>query len=200
MLKAKITAVAASSALVLSLLTPAAFAKSTVEISGNGANSNNTAKVKNVNKTTVTQSNAAVIGISVNSKASTGGNKANGNTGDGGVSIDTGKAVSSVGIQISGSSNELTAPACGCDSGNDKLTVSGNGKDSTNKAKVKNKNKQEETQVNSVVVGGEVDSKAKTGKNKANNNTGSGDVDVKTDDATSEVMVEVEAPSNTINP
>jgi hypothetical protein len=200
MLKAKITAIAAGSALVLNFLAPAAFADTTVDVSGNGTNSDNTVKVTNVDKNEVTQTNSTVVGININSKANTGGNKANGNTGDGGVTVDTGKAVSSVGVMVAGSTNELTAPDCGCAPANDTVTVSGNGKDSNNKATVKNKNKNKKTQTNGTVVGATITSKAKTGKNKANNNTGSGDVEVKTDDSTSEVTVEVEAPSNTVTP
>ena len=199
MLKARITVVAASGALVLSLLTPAAFADTTVDISGNGVGSTNTVEVKNKDNTTVEQTNSTVVGINVTSSANTGGNEANGNTG-GDVTIDTGKAVSTVEIAVLGSTNEIVMPDCGCAAPVDDVVVSGNGKDSTNTAVVKNKKKKEVKQTNGTVVGATVASKAKTGKNKAKNNTGPGVVEVKTDDSTSEVIVAVEAPSNTITP
>lgn len=199
MIKGRITAIAASSALVLSLLTPAAFADTTVDISGNGANSTNTVDVKNTDKTTIEQSNTTTVGINITSSANTGGNKANGNTG-GDVTIDTGKATSVVDVTVSGSTNELKLPDCGCPAPVDEVTISGNGKDSTNTATVKNKKKLKEKQTNSTTVGANITSKTKTGKNKAKNNTGPGNVEVKTDDATSEVTVTVDAPSNSITP
>lgn len=200
MLKAKLSAVAASSALVLSLLTPAAFADTNVDISGNGVGSTNTSEVKNKDKTVVEQTNSTVVGITIASSAKTGGNKANGNTGDGDVTVDTGDATSTVGVEVSGSSNELTLPDCGCAAATDTVTISGNGKDSTNTSTVKNKKKKVTKQTNGTVVGATIASKAKTGKNKANNNTGSGNVEVKTGDSTSDVMVAVDAPSNVATP
>ena len=200
MIKAKIAALTAGSALVLNLLAPVAFADTTIDVSGNGADSKNTVEVTNTDKTTVTQSNSTVIGINIDSSAKTGGNKANGNTGDGDVTIDTGKATSTVTVEVKGSTNSIVMPDCGCTPPATDVTVSGNGKNSTNKTTVKNKKKKDVAQGNASVVGANITSKTKTGKNKANNNTGPGLVEIKTDDATSDVTTTVDAPSNSITP
>ncbi len=198
MLKTRIAAAAASSALILSLITPAAFADTNVDISGNGAGSDNDATVVNKDNTTVNQTNNTTIGISISSKANTGGNKASGNTG-GDVSIDTGKAVSTVGVSVTGSANAAVLPDCGCAPASTDVTISGNGSDSDNTTTVKNKKKKIVNQTNSTTIGATVTSKAKTGKNKAKNNTG-GTVAVTTNDATSEVGIEVTSPANVIGP
>ncbi len=196
MLKTRIAAAAASSALILSMMAPAAFADTTAEISGNGSDSNNDIAVTNKDSSTINQTNNTTIGINVTSSANTGGNKANDNTG-GDVSIDTGAAVSTVGIAVMGSSNTAAQSDCGCPQGSDNVKISGNGTNSDNTVTVKNKKKKTVNQTNNTTIGASVTSKAKTGKNKAKNNTG-GTTSVTTGDATSEVGIAVEAPSNTI--
>ena len=189
----KLGGAVAVSALVMNLLAPAAMAATTITISDNGKKSNNNVSVNNTSNLTLTQTNSLSVGLNINSKASTGGNKASGNTG-GDVSIDTGKAVSTVNVTVLGGSNIATVEDCGCVS-DDLVEILGNGKKSDNYAKVTNKKTKTATQVNGVGVGGDVKSKAKTGKNKANGNT-NGTVDVKTDDATSEVTGSVAVGTN----
>ena len=189
----KLGGAVAVSALMMNLLAPAAMAATTITISDNGKKSNNNVSVNNTSNLTLTQTNSLSVGFNINSKASTGGNKANGNTG-GDVSIDTGKAVSTVNLTVIGGSNIATVEGCGCES-DDLVEILGNGKKSDNYAKVTNKKTKTATQINSLGVGGDVKSKAKTGKNKANGNT-NGTVDVKTDDATSEVTGSVAVGTN----
>jgi len=87
----------ATASLLAQAFTPLAFADTTVEISGNGADSDNTATVVQVNETGVFQENNAEIQNNVSVSANSGGNDANNNTG-GDVSIDTGNATSNTTI------------------------------------------------------------------------------------------------------
>lgn len=187
----------ASTALMLNLLAPAVFADTNIEITGNGANSDNSVSVNNTSNVSVTQTNDLVVGLTINSSASTGGNKANGNTG-GDVSIDTGNANSTVGISVQGGSNSAEINGCGCNGATDNVTVSGNGSNTTNNATVKNKKKLSASQGGNTTVGASVNSKTKTGKNKAKNNTG-GNVSVTTGNSTSNVSANVTAGDNTLN-
>lgn len=187
----------ASTALMFNLLAPAAFADTTVDISGNGSNSDNNVSVNNTSNATINQSNNLTVGLNINSTASTGGNKANGNTG-GDVSIDTGNANSTVNITVLGGSNEATIEGCGCNGATDNITVADNGSNTTNNATVKNKKDLTAKQKGNTTVGANVNSKTKTGKNKAKNNT-NGTVNVTTGNSTSNVSANVTAGNNTLN-
>ena len=69
-----------------------------VIIDGNGKKSTNTTTVTNPVVQTVSQANAATVGVNAKVKAKTGKNKANKNT-NGTTGITTGAASSSVGVQ-----------------------------------------------------------------------------------------------------
>jgi hypothetical protein len=150
-----------------------------VEISGNGANSDNTANVAVSNSTTVNQSNVANISNDVDVDADTGRNDANGNTG-GNVSIDTGDATANVGVSNTANSN--VANVDGCCPNDVNVTISGNGAKSDNDAKVGVGNSTWVVQNNLALVKNDVDVDADSGKNDANRNTG-GDVSITTGDA-----------------
>lgn len=196
--KTKIASAAGTAVLLSTVLSVSAFASTTnVTISGNGAKSNNTVKLNDTKSTTVVQGNLLIVSTKVNSSANTGGNKANDNSGD--VTLKTGKATSTVTVGVGGNSNSLTLPNCGCD--ND-LTVDilNNHKKSKNKVKKTNSDSTVLAQGNAAIVGTEVDSDAKTGKNKANDNLNDGTVDITTKPAESTVEVGVEGGTNVINP
>lgn len=193
LIKSKIAAGLASAALLANLAAPAAFAETNVEIWGNGAKSDNTLNLTKSDETTVTQSNTSNVTLNVTSKAETGGNKANGNTG-GSTSIDTGNASSTVGVLVVGGVNAAHVEGCGCEE-DTTIKVTNNGKKTNNNATVTDTKKKTATQTSSSTVSGNVKSKAKTGKNKAKNNT-SGDVDVKTGKSDSSTLVEVVNPIN----
>lgn len=198
----KLTSGLATGAMIASLLAPVAFAEgSTLEISGNGAQSDNEIKVEIKPECTLKQENNSVITTSVNSVAKTGGNNASGNTG-GDVTIDTGDATSTVTVVVTGSANEATNPcACLCEGAQPPdVLISGNGFKSTNKITAKKAPKETIRQKNNSVIATGVSSKAKTGKNKAKNNTGPGTVEVKTGDSESAVDVTVEGATNTLLP
>lgn len=198
--KQKVGAAVATASMLATVFTPVAFADTTIDISGNDDGSTNLVSVKNKCKTKVDQTNNSYVTTTVHSTASTGGNNANGNTG-GSVNINTGAASSIVTVENHGSSNTAEVNPCCCDQQNSNLgvTVSGNGIDSTNTVRVKKKNRLKVYQTNNSEVSTDVWSKAKTGKNNANGNTGSG-VGITTDDASSDVTVHTWQPTNTLNP
>lgn len=198
-LKTRLQVGLTTGALVATLIAPNAYADTTIDISGNGNNSNNTANVVNNNTLNVVQSNNMVVNFTINSSADTGKNKANNNTG-GDVAISTGNAKSKVSVDVVGGSNTINLDGCLCNgTTNDTVNVTDNGNGTTNNAKVKNKKATNLVQGSNVVVSGSVDSKAKTGKNKANNNT-NGTANVTTKNSKSKVTVNVTAPDNTVNP
>ena len=200
----KVGAGIVTASLLLSSMATAAFADYVAEISGNGAGSTNTIYIKNKSNCNVYQKNSTGVLTEIESSASTGGNKANGNNG-GDVTIDTGNATSTVGVSVEGSSNTASNPCCctcdGCESQPAEHTalISGNGEGSNNSVTLKKIKSSEVKQRNRTEVLTGVLSKARTGRNKAKNNTG-GTVDVLTGNAVSNVDVVVAAPSNSLNP
>lgn len=172
-----------------------------LEISGNGAGSNNTINVADVCNINVNQTSKTKAYVSVNATSSTGNNSADNNTG-GNVTVDTGDATTTVTTTVLGGSNEATAPSCCvCEQGTPSALISGNGNNSDN---VVNDTSVQSTTVNQrtrtrakVKV---KKAKSKTGKNSANGNTGTGDVEVKTGNAETTVETTVEGGSNTLLP
>jgi len=183
----------ATAALILGSLSPFALADVSVEISGNGASSNNNANVSVSNSTGVVQTNTANIQNNVSVSANSGGNTANYNTG-GNVSIDTGSASSNVSVANTANSN--TASVNGCCSGDVGVTVSGNGYGSDNKADVKVSSENSIVQTNVANVENNVESKLNTGGNSAKYNTG-GNVEIGTGNATGTVGLSTKVNKNT---
>jgi len=179
------------------LLPGAVLADTTVDISGNGNNSNNTVNVSNNQTTNVLQENILEAGIFVISVASTGNNTANNNTG-GNVTINTGSATSNVSTIVTGGNNTANITGCGCANTTDNVTISGNGNGSDSTVNITNKKVKNVGQgtYTGALVG--VGSFAKTGKNKAKNNTG-GNTNITTGNASSNVSTNVTGGSNTLN-
>jgi len=152
---------------------------------------------------TVHQTNTTSVGTTVSATSSTGDNHANENTG-GDVTVMSGDASTAVSVSVSGGTNEATDPCCACaltsldvvdpNGGND---ISGNGADTTNKVKVKLSADKKVKQKNTTSVSTVLSAKSKTGKNKANKNTGSG-VEVTSGGADTMVDVTVDSSSNTL--
>lgn len=195
--KRKVLSVIAAGSMLLNA-TPA-FATTTIEISGNGADSTNKAYVDVAQTTTVVQSNNADVYNKVDADADTGGNTASKNTG-GEVSIETGDASTDVNVENTLNSN--TASINCCDAGDVDVLISGNGANSYNKADLDvNQGKQYSTfvdQNNNAEVKNKIYADADTGDNKANKNTG-GDVTIKTGDADTSVNVSTTANANWAN-
>lgn len=199
--KVKLTTAIATAALLAGAVAPAAFAatNTTVNATGNGAFSYTNVKVKTVKGTTVSQTNGSSVTNVVNSKANTGNNTSNFNTG-GGSAIGTGNATSNVTVTVNGSSNTANVTSdCNCEGGNTTVNVSGNGAFSKTKVEVKNANWLTVLQTNITEVLNVVTGKANTGGNDSSFNTGSEGSVVGTSDATSNVNVTVGGSSNTLS-
>ena len=196
---------ALATASLMGLLLTGGVLAADLEITDNGADSHNKIEVKVENKCEVVQATETNVEALVGASASTGGNTASGNTG-GDTSITTGNATATATLTVTGGSNTATDPCCCqkncCEEGcTDGLTakISDNGARSHNKIKVTKKGASSLVQAGSTNVGALVGARAKTGKNKAKNNTG-GTTTIDTGTARSDAFLEVIGGSNTINP
>lgn len=191
-LKRQLLSVLATGVLILNSAAPVA-AGMTLEISGNGSDSDNDVKVELQQQTTVVQSNEAKVENKIDASASTGGNEAEDNTG-GNVSIQTGNATTDVKVENTLNSNTATVDCC--NAGNVDVLISGNGSDSENEVELEmEKSGIEVFQYNKADVDNEVDANAKTGNNEAEGNTG-GDVSIDTGHATTSVSISTTANAN----
>jgi len=139
----------------------------TIEISGNGSDSNNTAEVQQQTNTTVVQNNTANISNNVEAFADTGNNDANRNTG-GDVSIDTGDASTLVGVSNTVNSNEAEVGGC-CNLDTD-ILIADNGAGSDNDVHLKQRNNTAVYQDNWASIKNKVTADSFTGGNDANRN------------------------------
>lgn len=147
-----------------------------VKISGNGAKSDNTVNLTNVNANGVSQNNTANVNNNVKVDAETGDNKAGLNTG-GDVVIKTGNAKAKVDVNtmanvnsavIGGGHSATPTPSAS-------FIISGNGAGSDNYIAAGLTNTNTVGQSNAANINNNVDVDAETGDNDANFNTG-GDV------------------------
>ena len=139
---------------------------------GNG--STNIAVATSSTECKVKQGNLLLIDNEVVVVSNTGNNQANGNTGNG--SVDTGNASGDVTVNNSGNSNNATINCAAPPSGNiSSNSNTGNG--STNVAVATSSRKLKDKQRNAAGVFNGVARVARTGRNRANNNTGNGSVD-----------------------
>lgn len=191
----------ATSAVTLSLMTVPAFAVDVV-VDGNGAGSTNSVMVSaptGGNGVMVNQSNEAVVTTTVSAVSSTGGLKADKNTGSNtSVTQSTGDATTAVGVTVVGGDNSATVGnECGCVAPVT-VTVKNNGASSKNSVMVGGKSEKLGTvlkQKGKLTVGTVLSVVAKTGKVTANKNTGAS-VDQTTGDASTTVEVGVQSGSN----
>lgn len=181
----------ASGALLLNAIVPV-LADTTIQISGNGAGSDNYANVTSTSQTSVTQSNTANISNDVNSTATTGSNDSNFNTG-GQTTTMTGAA--NVTSDVSTQANENVATTNCCGTGDTTVKISGNGAESTSTVTPDISNKTTLDQSNKADISNNIDSTATTGKNDANSNTG-GTVYIKTGSANIDNNVDNKANVN----
>lgn len=184
----------ASGALLLNVVTPVA-AESTLQITGNGANSTSNVNVELEQQTTVVQSNSAVVTNNIDADAKTGGNTADYNTG-GDVTIWTGDADTDVSVANLLNKNVATVDCC--DLGDFDVLISENGAESDNQIDLTVNEEEGGTEVfqeNLAVVTNNVDADAKTGGNSTGWNTG-GDVAIRTGTADTSVEVLTAANAN----
>lgn len=190
-LKVKLTSGIVTAAFVAGVVAPAgAFAATNLTVSGNGADSTNKVKVKNVKKTKVKQSNTSTVSNSVGVSQNTGGNTASKNTG-GDVTVTSGNATATVTVTNITGSNYLTWDAmCGCMMPENTVDISGNGADSYNKVKIVNYDSTKVSQNNTATIVNSISVSQNTGDNKANKNTGEGSVEVMSGEAHAEITVD----------
>ncbi len=167
--KKQLASVVAVSAVLLNIATPA-FASTSITISGNGEQSNNTTNVATTNNTTVQQSNSANVTNTVNAKAESGDNTASGNTG-GNVGVQSGAAT--VNSSVTNTLNSNVAQVnCNCGTGDTTVKVAGNGENSDNDLNLAQTNTNSLVQQNDANVTNDVHAKANSGDNTAYSNTG----------------------------
>lgn len=166
-------------AVMLVLVAAPASAATKVKISKNGSKSTNGVALMSAKIQAVKQVNDAKVDNGVLVVTNTGGNTANGNTGDGGVSVKSGDTKTTVKINNTVNSNEAKLVGCGCES-DAKVVVSGNGTNSENGVMMAELNVQAAEQNNKAKVENKVGALTNSGENEAKNNTGEGDVKVKT--------------------
>ena len=188
--KKQLLAAISSAAMMVSLVSP--VAAQTIEISDNGASSDNTADVTSQVTTAVVQTNVATVTNSVDSSASTGSNDANQNTG-GDTAIRTGNADTSATVVNDLNLNQATVDCC--EAQETDVLIEGNGVYSENEVELENTRDISVYQTNVADVSNDVDAQASTGYNDANQNTG-GQVLVSTGDASTDVEVSTAANAN----
>jgi hypothetical protein len=189
----KLTTAVSTAALLTGSVASVAFGTTTVTVTGNGADSTNTANVSVNTSKTIQQTNTADIENNIDIDANTGNNEANKNTG-GDVSVKTGDANVSSSVSNSANSNAATLDCGGCP-GDLNVKIAGNGANSENTANTQLNSVLNVYQTNTADVENNIDVDAKTGGNEANKNTG-GDVSIETGDADVEVSVENKANFN----
>lgn len=188
----KIATAVATGSLLLNTLTPLAFAETTIEITGNGADSTNAANVAVQNNTGVSQQNNAYVTNNVSVDSSTGDNEANDN-GSGEVSIDTGDANADVSVSNSLNVNEAQVDCC--EPSDTTVEISENLRDSDNTVNLAQSNNTGVAQYNNAYVTNNVSVEQETGDNEANDNIG-GSVDVDTGNADADVKISTVANAN----
>lgn len=198
MLVKRISAGIASASLIATLMAPAAFAETVVTVEGNGADSHNTVELTSSNTTSVEVITDTKVTNDVKTTAKSGNNSASGNTGDGKVSVDSGDATATTTLTtfVGGTSVKVDG-SCGCESDN-AVTVKGNGVDSHSKVKLNTANVKIVGVAQITKVKSQVKTKAKSGYNKAKNNTGVGGTDVSSGDATSDTTIDTVVEPTTV--
>lgn len=176
MINKRIASAIATGSLLLSSFATPAFATTTINLSGNGSDSDNTATVDLTRTNTVVQNNTAKVSNYVDVDANTGDNDANDNTG-GDVNIDTGN--SSVEVAVQNLLNKNSASIDCCANGGTSVKIANNGSDSDNDVDLDLDSSNSIFQDNEAKVDNDVYADANTGNNDAEDNT-NGDVSIDT--------------------
>lgn len=194
--KSRILTAIATGAVLVSALAPMASAD-TVNVTGNGALSNNTVSVASNTTTAVNQSNNANISNNIKSDASTGDNSSDFNTG-GSTTIKTGNATTNVTVNNAANLNQANLPSCACNSDPTNISVGGNGAYSSNEVGALNTSSVFVNQTNNANYNNDVNATSSTGKNDDSYNTGGGSIIV-SGDASTNVNVTNAANANVAN-
>jgi len=194
--KSRIITAIATGAVLVSALAPLASAD-TVDVTGNGALSQNAVSVSSNTTTSVNQTNNANISNNINSNASTGNNSADFNTG-GGTTIKTGNATNNVSVNNAANLNQASLSNCGCNSDPINVSVGGNGAYSSNGVSANNTSSVFVNQTNDANYNNKINANSSTGNNDSSYGTGGGSVIV-TGDAATNVSVNNAANANVAN-
>ena len=166
----KFLSTATTLAMIASLATPVLAQDTNVELTGNGAFSDNTVSLESDQHSTVVQSNDANVHNNVTTHLNTGGNDASFNTG-GDVTVWSGDIRSE--IDVSNLLNRNIAENGCCDMGDMDVLISGNGAQSANDVTaVSGVHHTEIFQDNTANVGNSVHNQLETGDNESSYNTG----------------------------
>lgn len=187
---------AASAGLIVANAIFPAFAAFTIQVSGNGYDSNNTVDFKTETSTVVTQSNSVQVKNNINQDANTGGNTVAKNTGAD-IDVETGSVTQSADVKTVAGGNSASVEACGCELDLE-VVIAKNGADSKNKVDFDVESNTALFQDNNVNVENKVKQDADTGKNDIEKNTG-GDISLKTGDVDQETTLHTEAGMNLAN-
>lgn len=162
---------------------------SDITITGNGANSENKAKLETASAIVLSQDNNADISNEVDANAKTGKNDSSFNTG-GQTVVMTGDANTNVDVKNLANFNAANID-CECVLESLTAKIGGNGADSENKVKSENENSLFNAQDNLSGLFNEIDGKAKTGYNDVSFSTGTpeGDPAISTGNADSSTDV-----------
>lgn len=139
------------------------FGDTDVEISDNGAFSDNFVVVNNYNRFTVNQTNNTTVNNNINVNADTGGNFAFGNS-RGDTEIRTGDATSNVVVETKAGINELKLDCDDCNNSTS-VEVSDNSAFSDNTVRINNNNRLDIDQDNDTDVDNDVEVNLNTGDN-----------------------------------
>src|SRR3990167_758457 len=183
----KLFAAASASAMFLSIVGPVA-AETSIEVTGNGYNSDNTAVVTQTNTTNVIQSNSATVVNYIDADADTGDNDANYNTG-GDVVVSTGNAKTYVDVATTANSNLALVGGNGAQAGGVSALITGNGYNADSDLTLTHVKTINIAQDNWAWVDNHVDAEAETGDNDANYNTG-GDAAILTGNALTDIDID----------
>jgi len=159
-----------------------------VNVTGNGAYSDNGVGVTNANEVFLNQNNNANFNNNVTANSSTGKNDSSFNTG-GSTVVNTGAASTNVGVNNTANANIATVGGPSDPSaGGSSVIISGNGAFSDNGVALANVSAVVLDQSNNADINNNIKANAKTGDNESQFNTGGNDV-INTGDATNNVSV-----------
>lgn len=168
----------ATAAILANMVTPAFGA--TIEVSGNGVESESNVDASISQSTTVVQNNNAQITNTVNVNADTGDVDASRNTG-GDVDVETGDATVDVAVTNTANTNSATVDCCAPSETN--VLISDNGDNTRNRVDLDLSNDTQVHQNNDADIYNRVRADAITGDVDASSNT-NGDVNIETGKAT----------------
>jgi hypothetical protein len=176
----KIIAVSCFVFITLFLLTKGVLAQTiSVEVSGNGNNSQNVTNVTVQEETVINQTNQSNITNDVSVNTNTGSNNASANTGQE-TQIATGDSNTNLDIQNQANLSAVNLSGCDQCQNNVNIQIGGNGESSQNSINANITNQTEINVLNDAEITNKVNINGNTGLNEASKNNG--DVAIKTGD------------------